>query len=66
MEEEKQGYPVIGENLLLNRIVESINYINGVNGGTEGLLIHLETMSTNWTVFRSQAGNPYSKYKRYF
>ncbi|HDR7762207.1 TPA: HBL/NHE enterotoxin family protein [Bacillus cereus] len=54
MEEEKQGYPVIGENLLLNRIVDSINYINGVNGGTEGLLSHLEAMSTNWTILEAK------------
>ncbi|MGR5965119.1 HBL/NHE enterotoxin family protein [Bacillus cereus] len=53
-EEEKQGYPVIGENLLLNRIVDSINYINGVNGGTEGLLSHLEAMSTNWTILEAK------------
>ncbi|KXH80109.1 MULTISPECIES: HBL/NHE enterotoxin family protein [Bacillus] len=54
MAEKKQGYPVIGENLLLNRIVDSINYINGVYGGAEGLLSHLETMSTNWTILEAK------------
>ncbi|PEF29692.1 hypothetical protein COC60_12690 [Bacillus thuringiensis] len=54
VEEEKQGYPVIGENLLLNCIVDSINYINGVNGGAEGLLSHLEVMSTNWTILEAK------------
>lgn len=57
MEEEKQGYPVIGENLLLNRIVDSINYINGVNGGAEGLLSHLEAMNTNWIVLEAKLKN---------
>lgn len=57
MEEEKQGYPVIGENLLLNRIVDSINYINGVNGGAEGLLSHLEAMNTNWIVLEANLKN---------
>ncbi|PHC36245.1 hypothetical protein COF09_29425 [Bacillus toyonensis] len=32
-EEEKEGYLVIGENILLNRVLDIINYINGVNGG---------------------------------
>ncbi|WP_228490799.1 HBL/NHE enterotoxin family protein [Bacillus thuringiensis] len=57
MEEEKQGYPVIGENLLLNRIVDNINYINGVNGGAEGVLSHLEAMNTNWMVLEAKLKN---------
>ncbi|MCU5571682.1 alpha-helical pore-forming toxin family protein [Bacillus cereus] len=57
MEEEKLGYPVIGENLLLNRIIDSINYINGVNGGAEGLLCHLEAMNTNWMVLEAKLKN---------
>ncbi|MDA2141293.1 HBL/NHE enterotoxin family protein [Bacillus cereus group sp. Bc256] len=57
MEEEKLGYPVIGENLLLNRIVDSVNYINGVNGGSEGVLSHLEAMNTNWMVLEAKLKN---------
>ncbi|WP_306702896.1 HBL/NHE enterotoxin family protein [Bacillus cereus] len=57
MEEEKLGYPVIGENLLLNRIIDSINYINGVNGGAEGLLSYLEAMNTNWMVLEAKLKN---------
>ncbi|HDR6248170.1 TPA: hypothetical protein QCU24_006104 [Bacillus cereus] len=57
MEEEKQGYPVIGENLLLNRIVDNINYINGVNGGAEGVLSHLDAMNTNWMVLEAKLKN---------
>lgn len=57
MEEEKQGYPVIGENLLLNRIVDNINYINGVNGGAEGVLSYLDAMNTNWMVLEAKLKN---------
>lgn len=54
IEEEKQGYPVIGENILLNRVLDIINYINGVNGGTVGLLNNLETMNTNWLTLEAK------------
>ncbi|MEN8648242.1 HBL/NHE enterotoxin family protein [Bacillus cereus group sp. BceL062] len=54
IEEEKQGYPVIGENILLNRVLDIINYINGVNGGAVGLLNTLEAMNTNWLTLEAK------------
>lgn len=54
IEEEKQGYSVIGENILLNRVLDIINYINGVNGGTVGLLNNLEVMNTNWLTLEAK------------
>ncbi|WHS75863.1 hypothetical protein OF864_00080 [Bacillus cereus] len=54
IEEEKQGYSVLGENILLNCVLDIINYINGVNGGTVGLLNNLETMNTNWLTLEAK------------
>ncbi|MED2777890.1 HBL/NHE enterotoxin family protein [Bacillus thuringiensis] len=54
IEEEKQGYSVIGENILFNRVLGIINYINGVNGGTVGLLNNLEIMNTNWLTLEAK------------
>ncbi|MGK8429700.1 hypothetical protein [Bacillus cereus] len=54
IEEEKQGYSVLGENILLNCVLDIINYINGINGGTVGLLNNLETMNTNWLTLEAK------------